>query len=103
MYGQPKEKYNNDVRRKLLRLMIGDNKALTMRSNVDLSKLPPCKDNLVALESIIALHILSKQTNAAFGTPSQQIWNKDGKRPKNELEPNEYGLADLLSPLPWLP
>ena len=50
MYGQPKEKYNNDVRRKLLRPMIGDNDVLTMRSNVDLSKLLPCKDNLVAAQ-----------------------------------------------------
>ena len=47
MYGQPKEKYINAVRGKLLRHIDGENEALTMRSKVDLSKLPPCKDNLV--------------------------------------------------------
>ena len=30
-----------------MRHMVGENEALTMRSKVDLSKLPPCKDNLV--------------------------------------------------------
>ena len=44
---QLKEKYINAVHGKLLRHMVGDNEVLTMRSKVDLSKLPPCKDNLV--------------------------------------------------------
>ena len=47
MYGQPKEKYISAVRGKLLRHMFGEKEALTMRSKVDLSKLPHCKDNLV--------------------------------------------------------
>ena len=34
------------------------------------------------LESIIALHILSEQTNPAFGTPNQQICNNDGREQK---------------------
>ena len=71
-YGQPKEKYISAVRGQLLRHMFGGKEALTMRSKVDLSKLPHCKDNLV-------LHIqrvnhctahLSEQTNAAFDTQS---------------------------------
>ena len=44
---QLKEKNINAVRGKLLRHMAGENEVLTMRSKVDLSKLPPCKDNLV--------------------------------------------------------
>ena len=35
------------MRGKLLRHMFGEKEALTMRSKVDLSKLPHCKDNLV--------------------------------------------------------
>ena len=50
-------------------------------------------------ESIIALHILSEQTNAAFGTSSQQIRNQDERRPRI----NQYALTDLFSPFPgWL-
>ena len=47
MYGQPKEKYISAVRGQLLRHMFGEKETLTMRSKVDLSKLPHCKDNLV--------------------------------------------------------
>ena len=72
MYGQPKEKYIRAVRGKLLRHMFGEKEALTMRSKVDLSKLPHCKDNLVPhihrVNHCIA-HILSEQTNAAFWHP----------------------------------
>ena len=46
MYGQPKEKNISAVRGQLLRHMFGKKEALTM-SQVDLSHLPHCKDNLV--------------------------------------------------------
>ena len=79
MYGQPKEKYISAVRGQLLRHMFGEKEALTMRSKVDLSKLPIAKITLfhVFKESSIALHILSEQTNAAFDTPSQQVRNQE--------------------------
>ena len=40
MYGQPKEKYISAVRGQLLRHMLVEKEALTMREKVDLSKLP---------------------------------------------------------------
>ena len=67
------------------------------------SKLPPCKDLLL---HITINHCIAhfKQTDQPSlwhpkSTDPEQRW----ERTKNGLEPNEYGLADLLSPLPWLP
>ena len=47
MYGKGREKSVNDVRSIMLRNMVGGSDQLTMKSKVDLSKLPPCKDSLV--------------------------------------------------------
>ena len=47
MYGYPKEKSVDAVRMIMLKKMIGDDDTLTTKSRVDLSRLPPCRDNLV--------------------------------------------------------
>ena len=47
IYGHPRETSINTVRGIILRKMIGESEQLTSKSNVDLSKLPPCRDNLL--------------------------------------------------------
>jgi len=46
MYGCPRERSVNTCRAVLLKKMVGDDEQLTMKSKVELSKLPPCQDNL---------------------------------------------------------
>ena len=45
MYGYVQETSVNAVRTKMLK-MVGEDEALTARSKVDLSRLPPCRDSL---------------------------------------------------------
>ncbi|EDO31951.1 predicted protein [Nematostella vectensis] len=47
MYGYPREISVNMVRSIILGKMIGGNERLTIKSKVELSRLPPCRDNLV--------------------------------------------------------
>ncbi len=47
IYGQSREKSINTVRSIMLKQMVGEDEQLTNKSKVDLSRLPPCQDNLV--------------------------------------------------------
>ncbi|XP_072029165.1 uncharacterized protein [Amphiura filiformis] len=47
MYGRAREKSVNAVRSIMLKNMMGDDERLTCKSKVDLSRLPPCRDNLI--------------------------------------------------------
>ena len=47
MYGQTREKSIDMVRSIMLKKMVGEDEKLTTKSKVDLSRLPPCRDNLV--------------------------------------------------------
>ncbi len=47
MYGYAREKSINAVRSIMLKKMVGEDDELTMKSKVDLSRLPPCRDNLI--------------------------------------------------------
>ncbi len=47
MYGQAREKSVNAVRSTMLKKMVGEDELLTTKYRVDLSRLPPCRDNLV--------------------------------------------------------
>lgn len=47
MYGYPKEKSINSVRSIMLKKMVGDGEKMSTKSKIDLSRLPPCKANLV--------------------------------------------------------
>ena len=62
----------NSVRSIMLKKMVGENEELSMRSKVDLSRLPPCRDNLVP-------HI-DRVNQAIFWRPnpyeSRQSWEK---------------------------
>ena len=46
MYGYVRETSVNAVRTKMLKKMVGEDEALTARSKVDLSRLPPCCESL---------------------------------------------------------
>ena len=46
MYGQDWEKSVNAVHSIMLKKMMGEDEQLTTKSKVDLSWLPPCRDNL---------------------------------------------------------
>ena len=47
MYGYTREKSVDSVRSIMLKKMLGENEELTIRSKVDLARLPPCKDNFI--------------------------------------------------------
>lgn len=47
MYGYPRETSINSLRATMLTSMVGDDEKLTVKSKVDLSKLPPSKANLI--------------------------------------------------------
>ena len=47
MYGYAREKTVNGVRSLMLKKMVGEGDQLTTKSKVDLSRLPPCTDNLL--------------------------------------------------------
>lgn len=47
MYGEVRETSVNKVRAKLLRKMVGQDEKLTVKSKVDLARIPPCYDSLV--------------------------------------------------------
>ena len=47
VYGYAREKSLNTVRSLMLKKMVGEDARLTAKSKVDLSRLPPCRDNLV--------------------------------------------------------
>ena len=47
MYGRAREKSVNVVRSIMLKQMVGEDEQLTTKSKVDLSRLPPCRDNLI--------------------------------------------------------
>ena len=47
MYGHDRERSINSVRSIMLKKMVGEDEQLTVKCKVDLSRLPPCRDNLV--------------------------------------------------------
>jgi len=47
VYGKGREKSVNAVRAIMLKQMVGEDEALNLTSKVDLSRLPPCRDNLI--------------------------------------------------------
>ncbi|XP_068234763.1 uncharacterized protein [Palaemon carinicauda] len=47
MYGYSRQKSIDTVRGIMLRKMVGEDEQLTTKSKIDLSHLPPCRDNLI--------------------------------------------------------
>ena len=72
----------NSVRSIMLKTMVGENEELSMRSKVDLSRLPPCRDNLVPHVDRVNYRIANykRAHQAIFWRPnpyeSRQGWEK---------------------------
>lgn len=99
MYGQAKEKSVNAVRSSMLKRMIGEDEALTTKSKVDLSRLPPCRDNLVPHVNRVN-HRLAIYKRAA--TPT--FWCPKPYDPNQGWEKTEEGtLEPVWSSGPILP
>ena len=82
MYAQALEKYVNAVRSIMLKHMVGEDEELTSKSIVDLSRLPPCRDNLVP-HIYRVNHRLAHYKNLAwrsYAAPSPTILDKAGRR-----------------------
>ena len=47
MYGEARESLVNRVRAKMLKKLVGEETKLTIKSKVDLARLPPCQDSLI--------------------------------------------------------
>ncbi|CAL8404395.1 unnamed protein product [Boreogadus saida] len=72
----------------MLKKMIGEDETLTTRSKVDLSRLPPCRDNLVPHINRVnhRLAIYKRAATPIFWCPSPIILAKAGKRLKRTTE-----------------
>ena len=72
----------NSVRSIMLKKMVGENEELSMRSKIDLSRLPPCQDNLVPHIDRVNYRIANykRAHQAIFWRPdpyeSRQGWEK---------------------------
>ena len=82
MYGYTREKSVNSVRTAMLKKMVGEDELLTTKSKVDLSRLPPCRDNLVPHIQRVNHHlaIYKRADQAMFSCPKPyspgQGWEK---------------------------
>ena len=99
MYGYAREKSFNTVRSLMLKKMVGEDARLTAKSKVDLSRLPPCRDNLVP-------HIQSVNHRlACYKKAGQAIfWRPKPHNPRQGWEKNDSGsLEPIWSSSPILP
>lgn len=103
MYGHVREKSVNSVRSIMLRKMIGEDETLTTRSKVDLSRLPPCRDNLIPHIHRVnhRLAIYKRAATPIYWCPKpyepNQGWEKN-----EEGTWNQCGPVAQSSPLHWL-
>jgi len=94
MYGYAHEKCLNTVRSLILKKMVGEDARRTAKSKVDLSRLPPCRDNLVPHIQMVN-HSLACQ--AIF-------WRPRPHEPGQGWQKNESGsLEPIWSNSPILP
>lgn len=47
LYGYPRETSVNLVRAKMMKKMVGENETISRKSNIDLSRIPPCQYSLI--------------------------------------------------------
>lgn len=91
MYGCAREKSVNDVRSIMLKQMVGENEQLTTKSRVDLSRLPPCRDNLVPHLGRVNYRLASfKRANEPIFWSPKPYDNGQG------WEKNEEGLLEPM-------
>ena len=82
MYGYSKQKSIDAVRAIMLRKMVGGDEKLRTKSKVDLSRLPPCRDNLIPHINRVnhRLAIYKRAENPVFWCPKPydpgQGWEK---------------------------
>ena len=99
MYGHVREKSVNSVRSIMLRKMIGEDETLTTRSKVDLSRLPPCRDNLIP-----HIHRVNHRLAIYKRAATPIYWCPKPYEPNQGLEKNEEGtLEPVWSCGPILP
>ncbi|XP_052212199.1 uncharacterized protein LOC127831257 [Dreissena polymorpha] len=89
IYGFPREKSVNTCRALLLKKMVGEDEVLTVKSKVDLSRLPPCQDNLCqhVFRTNYRLAILKKANNSTIECPEPFDDNQGWIVKNNVLEP----------------
>jgi len=89
MYGQAREKFVNAVRSTVLNQMVGEDELLTTKSRVDLSRLPPCRDNLVP-------HICRVNHRLANYKRADKpiFWHPNPYDPKQGWEKTEEGILE---------
>ena len=99
MYGYAREKSLNTVRSLMLKKMVGEDARLTAKSKVDLSRLPPCRDNLVPHIQRVN-HRLASYKRAGQAT----FWRPKPHDPGQGWEKNDTGsLEPIWSSSPILP
>ena len=99
MYGYSRDKSINDVRCKMLRKMVGEDDKLNAKSKVDLTRLPPCRANLMPHVQRVnhRLAHYKRATNPIFDSPCPFD-------PNQGWEKNENGLLEpIWSNGPLLP
>ena len=80
--GHARKKSVNSVRSIMLRKMVGENKELTTKSKVDLSRLPPCRDSLIPYIARVNYRLANykRALKAIFLCPNPydpgQFWEK---------------------------
>ena len=99
MYGYAHEKSLNNVHSLMLKKIVGEDARLTAKSNVDLSRLPPCRDNLVPhIQRINHRLACYKREGQAI------VWRPKPHDPGQGWEMNDSGsLEPIWSSSPILP
>ena len=82
MYGYPRESSVNAVRSIMLKKMVGQNNTLTVKSRIDLARLPPCNSALIPhiqrVNHRAALYKRAQERNIQAPNPSNagQGWDE---------------------------
>ena len=83
----------NSVRSIMLKTMVGENEELSMRSKVDLSRLPPCRDNLVPHIERVNYRIANyKRANQAI------VWHPNPYESRQGWEKTKEGVLEPVWP-----
>lgn len=91
MYGYAREVSVDKVRSIMLKKMVGDDEQLTMKSKVDLARLPPCKRNLIPHVQRVN-HRLANYKRANQAT----FWRPKPSDEGQGWEKNENGVLEPL-------
>ena len=98
MYGYTREKSLNTVRSLMLKKMVGEDARLTAKSKVDLSRLPPCRDNLVPHIQRVNHHL------ACYKRAGQAIfWRPKPHNPGQGWKKNDTGSLEPITNTPIIP